>query len=262
MTETENKSKMPIFWLILFLAVAIMFGLVIYFFGGQGMYKLILYGTIGMFILTLLFLIVYAVFWLFKIHRIDTIHVNKQRILKSCLANPPNSESQLYFKGSDDWESRKIGFITGVCRLIHKRTYKTKPTQAEIDKGVKEKTFTDEYIEDCISFRKSLGFFAKLFGKDEIVRVLTHERSNMNGDIVYLKAMSFSPEKFGFYFLPTRFSNMDTKKMLSEEVHDVTIQELLKEEVNIVNDAIAISPAHQKILEKSNMQQISETTAK
>jgi len=249
--ETENTKKMPIFWLILGIAVIFLFGLVFYFFGSGGILKTILYMIIGLFILTILFLIVYAVFWLFSVHRVDTIHVNRQRILKSCLANPPKSESVLFFQGSDDWEYRKIGFITGLCRLLHKRKY--------VDPETKETKY-DEYIEDCISFRKSLGFFSSLFTKDEIVRVLADERTNLNGERVYLKAMSFSPEKYGFFFLPNRFKGTDIKRIMSEEIHDVTMQELLKEEVNIVNDAIAISPQHQKALEKTNMQQVTETT--
>lgn len=245
--ETENPTKMKFFFLIIFLAVAIAFGLTWYFFGGQGILKFILYFTIVLFVLAIIFLIIYAIVWLFSTHRVDTIHVNKQRVLKACLANPPESDSTLWFKGSEEWEYKQIGFITGVCMILHKV------------KGKDQKEM--EQQEYAISFKKSKGIIAKIFGKHEIVRVLRHERTSLNSDKVFLKAMSFAPEKFGFFFLPNRFRESEVKKILASEVRDVTLQEILKEEVNIANEAIAISPRHQKELEKTNMQSIKSGAA-
>ena len=58
----------------------------------------------------------------------------------------------------------------------------------------------------------------------------------------------------GFFFLPDRWKDTTIKRDLVDEVHEVTLQEIMKEEVNLVNDAIAISPRHQKELERTNMQ--------
>lgn len=244
---SENSTKMPLFIGLIALIFILISAVVWYFFRGVGVLKMIMYLTIFCFIATIIFLIVYAVFWLFMKHPIDAVHVNKERIIQSAKANAPATTKMLYFKGNDEWEYKFIGYITGVCQ-ISRRTN---------NNGI-----IKEDIEDCICFVKNLGFFSRLFGHDEVVRVLKQERSSLNSDKVFLNAMSFAPEKFGFYFLPNRWRDENVRTQVSREVHDVTLQEVLKEEVNIVNDAIAISPRHQKELEKSNMQQIQNTSGK
>jgi len=246
--ETENSSKMPIFFGIIFIIFVLIGGLTWYFSGSKGFMSFLIYFMITLVIVFIIFLIIFAVWWLFSKQRMDTVHVNKQRVLKACLANPPATASTLWFRGNDEWEGKHLGYITGVCRLVFKKTVK--------GEGDKEKVVT--HHEDAISFRKSLGMIASLLGTDSIVRVLPEERTNLNGDRVYLKGMAFAPEKFGFFFLSSRFKYDEVKAKLTSEIRDVTLQEVLKEEVNIANDAIAISPAHQKALEKSNMQTISQ----
>lgn len=261
---SENPARMKFFLLIVVFIIILAFSLCWYFFGGVGLLKFILYFTIVLGILLVLFLIVYAVIWLFKILPVDAVHVNKERIIKACKANMPPTPIQLYFKGDEEWEYKLIGFITGICRIAHRAKVPDRDEKGEIqyeqdpkdpEKTV-EKTKVIEFNEDCISFRKALGFLSKLFGKDTIVRVLRSERTSLNADRVFLKAMSFTPEKFGFFFLPNRWRDQELRKVLASEVHDVTLQEILKQEVNIVDDAIAISPRHQKELEKTNMQQL------
>jgi len=261
---SENPARMKFFVLIVVFILILAFSLCWYFFGGVGMLKFILYFMIVVAILTILFLVVYAVFWLFKILPIDAVHVNKERILKACKANMPPTPIQLFFKGNEEWEYKLIGFITGVCRIAHRVRVNDLDaegkTQKLVDPNDKNKflikTKIVEFDEDCLSFRKSLGFFSRLFGKDTVVRVLRSERTSLNADKVFLKSMSFTPEKFGFFFLPNRWRDETLRKTLASEVHDVTLQEILKQEVNIVDDAIAISPRHQKELEKTNMQQL------
>jgi hypothetical protein len=249
--ENENPGKMKYFVGILMFVVIIAFGMTLYFFGGQGVLKFMLYFFIVIMVLTVLFLIVYAVYWLFKLHPIDTIHVNKTRILKACLSNPPPTPSTLWFMGDQEWEYKQVGFLTGVCRIAHRKKIK------EVNEETREEEeVTKEYYEDCLSFRKTKGLISALFGNHEIVRVLPEERTSLNADKVFLKAMSFAPEKFGFFFLPNRFRDGGIRKMMVDEVRDVTLQEVMKEEVNIAMEGIAISPAHQKAMEKSNMQQI------
>jgi len=266
MAETENSNKMPYFIGIISIVIILIGALVWYFTRGQGLLKFILILLLVLFIASIIFLIVYAVFWLFYPHPVDAVHVNKERILKSCKANAPETQKQLFFKGSDEWEYKFIGYITGVCQIARWRDApkvddKTgKPLFVEKNGVIVPVVEKVKDVEDCISFRRSLGFFSSLFSKDEIVRVLKNERSSLNSDRVFLKAMSFAPEKFGFYFLPNRWRDEPLRTQVAREVKDVTLQEVLKEEVNIVQDAIAISPRHQKELEKSNMQQIAGAT--
>lgn len=248
--ETRNSSFIPIFIGIFFVIFLLVGGLTWWFAGSKGFLNFIIYFMITMVVVVILFLIILAVWWLFSKQRMDTVHVNKQRVLKACLANPPLTPSTLCFRGNDEWEGKALGFITGVCRLQFKKEVKK-------EDGTKEIL---EHFEDAISFRKSLGLVAGLLGNDSIVRVLPEERTNLNGDKVFLKGMAFAPEKFGFLFLSSRFKYDDVKAKLVCEIRDVTLQEVLKEEVNIANDAIAISPAHQKALEKSNMQSISPSS--
>jgi len=255
---------MKFFALIVIFIIVLAFSLCWYFFGGVGTLKFLLYFMIVLTILTILFLIVYAVVWLFKVLPVDAVHVNKERIIKACKANAPPTPIKLYFKGDEEWEYKLIGFITGVCRIAHRAIIRDLDKDGNpqyvpnpLDPGKKVvKTKVAEFNEDCLSFRKTLGFLSSLFGKETIVRVLRSERTSLNADRVFLKAMSFTPEKFGFFFLPNRWRDQELRKILASEVHDVTLQEILKQEVNIVDDAIAISPRHQKELEKTNMQQL------
>lgn len=240
MTTTENPQKMRMFGLFIGLIVILAFGLSWWVFGSGGIAKMITWFFIMCVIAVILFIIVYAVYWLLKIHPIDAVHVNRERIIKSCKANKPDQEIKLFFKGTEEWENKFIGFVTGVCQI---KQYTKK------DDGTKK-----SYYEDCISFRRQKGFLSTLFGNDEVVRVLKKERTSLNADIIFLDGMSFTPEKFGFFFLPDRWKDTTIRRDLVEEVHEVTIQEIMKEEVNIVNDAIAISPRHQKDLERTNMQ--------
>lgn len=258
--ETENSSKMPIFFGIIFVIFILIGVLTWYFTGSKGLLSFLLYFMITLVIVFIIFLIIFAVWWLFSKQRMDTIHVNKQRILKACIANPPATSSTLWFRGNHEWESKLIGYITGVCRLVFKKEVTEKDDDGNDimgDDGKPLKVLKDHF-EDAISFRKSLGIVASIIGGDSIVRVLPEERTNLNGDRVYLKGMAFAPEKFGFFFLSSRFKYDEVKAKLTSEIRDVTLQEVLKEEVNIANDAIAISPAHQKALERSNMQTISQ----
>ena len=252
--ETENASKMPILIVIVFLIFCVVGGLTWYLAGSKGFLSFLIYFMITMMIVFVIFLIILAVWWLMSKQRIDTVHVNKQRVLKACHANPPSTASTIWFRGNDEWESKCIGFVTGVCRLVFKKTIKTEVKGNMVDT-------VENHYEDAISFRKSKGVVASLLSSDSMVRVLPEERSNLNGDKIYLKGMAFAPEKYGFFFLSSRFQYDDPVNKLVAEIRHVTLQEVLKEAVNIANDAIAISPAHQKALEKSNMQSINQPAA-
>lgn len=238
------KKEIIVLGLVFFL-INMLLGVIIWLFKGtQTFLKFLMFWTIGMCVIGILALIIVTVLWLFKPKRIDGIELNKEKIIKAGKLNAPTFRQELYFKGSEEWEYKRIGFIEGLCRvksIIGRESKKSK-----------------EVEEDCILFKKSDGLFSFLLPM-QIVRVKRNERTSLNADKVFLKAMSFTPEVFGFLFLPNRFREeeyAEVEKIATGEIRRYSLQEVLKEEINIIQDAIAISPRHQKELEKQNMQTV------
>lgn len=275
MPSVENSKKMPIFWGIVIIIVGIV-GIVLWLFQGKtgGFWVFIKWFLVAIIVLGVLGLIVYAIFWLFSKQPSDAIFLNVQRYIKACNMNKPTFPQFLYFKGSGEWEFKKIGKIIGVCQSKILKTNTEKPLKDKEGIVIKDKTLMgydktnkpiykeviryeqEELTEDVIAFKRG-GFLAPV----ELVRVLKHERTSLNSDKVFLNAMAFTPELYGFYYLPNRFRNKELiDRVVGDEIHRATIQHILKEEQNIVDDAIAISPRHQKEMEKTKFQVISSGT--
>lgn len=234
--ENNNPKRFPIFFLIIAFIVGVI-ALILWFFKGKsGWFVFFKWFLVAIIVATIIFLIVLAVWWLFRKLPTDAIYMNKQRIIKACMLNPPVGMQLLYFKGTEEWEYKLIGQVIGVCQI----------------KNYKGET------EDCIAFKRGKGGILSLFQTTEVVRVTRDERTSLNADRIFLKSMAFTPELFGFYYISNRFR--DTKKIdkqISEEIHRYTLQNVLKEEITIVDDAIAVSPEHQKELQKTQFQAIS-----
>jgi hypothetical protein len=229
----ENPKRFPIFFAIIAVIVLLIVFLMWIFKGRTGWWAFAKWVLIALAVALVVFLIVLAVWWLFKKMPTDAIFMNKQRVIKACQLNPPAGLQMLYFKGSEEWEYKLIGKVLGVCQI---------------------KNYKDE-LEDCIAFKRGISGLASFFSPVEVVRVLRAERTSLNADRIFLKAMAFTPELFGFYYLPVRFRDTQTiDAEIATEIHRYTLQDLLKEEINIVEDTLAISPQHQKNLQQTQFQ--------
>jgi len=255
----ESKGKSTLIVLAVIIGLVITFALAYWWKRGAGVWvvsKTML--TIAL-VLVLLGLVIYVVWLIFKKTQVDAVKLNKDRILKSCLVNIPPFKQQLYFKGSEEWENHKVGVICGICQIKVKRQVginEIKTVRDGQELTLRVPTY-DIQNEDCIAFKRTTAFFFSWFLPYNIVRVSRDERTSLNSDIVFLKSMSFTPELYGFLYLPTRYRDTQRiDKVVTEEVHRYTLQHLLKEQINIVEESLAISPRHQKELEKQNTQMI------
>lgn len=262
--EIENPKKLSIFIGILVIVIILVIALVLALKGSATMLVTIKWIIIGLIILGIVGLLIFAMFWLFSKQPSDTIYLNKMRYLQACKINSSPYPQDLYFKGFGEWDFKKIGRIIGVAQSVILKTNLDKPILNEDGKtqkwlidgsGNKIKPLfeQEELIEDVIAFKR--GFFSS----PEMVRVLRNERSSLNSDKVFLNAMSFSPELFGFFYLPSRFRDKEIiDRVIADEIHRATLQHILKEEQNIVDDSIAISPRHQKEMERNRLQVVQQ----
>lgn len=255
----DSKGKTTLIVISVIVTLIITFALAYWWRRGAGVWAVIKTFLIIGLVLFLLGLIIYVIWLIFKKVQVDAIRLNKDRILKSCLINHPPFKQHLYFKGSEEWENHKVGVITGLCQIkVRRQIGKSEMITTRDGQPVKIEMPVYDYIqEDCISFKRSTVFLISWFMPHNIVRVTKEERTSLNSDVVFLKSMAFTPELFGFLYLPPRFR--DTHRIdreISEEIHRYTLQHLLKEQINIVEESLAISPRHQKELEKQNTQNI------
>ncbi len=257
----DGKQKGAIIGLILFAIIAGLLTLGWVFGRGKGLWTIAKTLMIVFGVAIILGLIVYLVYLIFKKTQVDAVRLNKQRILKACFANRPGFTQQLYFEGSTEWENHKVGVIKGICQIKSQEVVGEQEIKFNRD-GKEEVIKKPKYrlfYEDCIAFKRSDAFFLSWFMPYQIVRVTKEERSSLNSDIVFLKSMAFTPELYGFLYLPSRYR--DTVKIdqqVTEEIHRFTLQNLLQEQINIVQETLAISPRHQKELEKQNTQMLQQ----
>jgi len=239
---------------------------------GRGVWAVLKYTIIILAVVIILGLVIYLVWLIFKQTQIDAIKMNKDRIVMACLVNPPPYKQNLYFKGSEEWENHKIGVIRGICQIKILKPDKSASFEHTVRDGdgkivygdddkpkveIRKKLLYKDMYEDCIAFKRSDIFFFSWFMPFKVVRVTKNERSSLNSDVVFLQAMAFTPELFGFLYLPSRYR--DTRSIdreVTDEINRFTLQHLLKEQINIVQETIAISPRHQKEIEKQNTQNI------
>lgn len=265
MVESENPRKFPIFWIGLFVLLGMIFVIMWWWLSRRGIkfIKILTYFVWVAFAVLILGAIIFLVLWLLRKQRVDMIHIMKQRIVKACQLCPPKERQQIWFKGSDDLEHRYIGEVVGVAKAKSEPIY-----EKIIDKEGEEssKQIKDPMDITFIAFKRPVPFPLSLFNTPKIYCGLTwtnngktySDFSHLSANVVYLRGMTFAPELYGIYFLSHHFKDtFMIDEVVKELIYRYGIQDNLSEFKNIVDDALGISPAHQKILEKSKMHQIS-----
>jgi hypothetical protein len=135
MPEDNNPKRWPVFIGIIILIVLVIALLMWMFKGSTGWMNYLKWTLIALAVAFVIFLIVLAIWWLFRKLPTDAIYMNKMRIIKAASLNPPTGAQLLYFKGSEEWEYKLIGRVLGVCQI----------------KNYKGET------EDCISFKRFIA---------------------------------------------------------------------------------------------------------
>lgn len=257
MAEAENKSKFPLFWIMILVGIFMLFLLSYLFNHSKGFGTVLTWFFIYIFLFGILGLIIFAIIWLLKVHRIDMIHIFRERIIQAAKLNRPKVDQQLYMMGDHVLERRFIGHVEGICQIF------TEPLKVLVDD--KESDVEQKKIQSTglinritlITFRVSKGLLARLFSSTEIVACIDGDFTDLNGDIVYLRGMSFAPPLFGLLWLSKHYHDTNLiDETAKENINRYVMQELLKETMNIVNDGMAIHPQYQKEREKSLLQDL------
>jgi hypothetical protein len=186
------------------------------------------------------------------------LHIAKQRIIKACelhrLAYRQEFRSRGSAKDNISWST--LGYITGIC--IMKTNPKHKIIEEE-DEMTGYKIKKKEVIEESkdlfiLSFNKGSPFPLSLFDDTQLFFGYSTDISNPSAGVVYANGI-LAPQIFGIFFLANHF---EKTYMIDESIKDLIyrymLQENLSEIKNIVDDAIAISPEHQKKIERSNLE--------
>jgi len=256
--ETPNSRKMPIFYILIFVVFLLWFGFCTFLYFVKGLSLALTVFLIGLFVGLLLSLIVFIIFWLFKKHRIDMLHIAKQRIVKACELHRLPHKQEFRSRGSavDNISWSVLGYITGICIMKTNPKFKIIEEEDEVTGyKIKKKELLEESKDlIIISFNQGKPFPLSLFDDTQLFLGYPTDLSNPSAAVVYANGI-LAPEILGVYFLAKHF---EKTYMIDESLKDLVyrymLQENLSEIKNIVDDAIAISPEHQKRIERSNLE--------
>ncbi len=253
--ETPNKSFMPVIIAIICGILLFLFGIVWLIQKKKGWGAIITTYAIAVGIVIIIGLIIGAIVWLLKTQRLDMVHIHKQRIIASCSMNRPSFKQSLMFKGSDELEGRVIGEVLGVAMTKSVPVLLTDEQKDDMKKTMDSKQikeFTRPKQLYWIAFKRT-GFMTP----PELFCGNRDDFTHLSGSIIYLNGMAFAPPLYDVYFLAKRFQQTEMiDETVTFAIRRYVLQEFLKEEKNIFDDVLAISPQHQKALEQSRMRTI------
>jgi len=257
--ETENPRKLPVFWIIIGIIFVLIIALCVFLSFKLGFMKtmMIFIGIVWFF--AILGLIIWAVVWLFSKQRSDMIHIFKQRVLVACrLFRPPYvQEVWIWGDSSNSIPSRRIGYSEGVCKIKTKPTFEVSKEKQK-DGTIKEVKTITEQSQDLylLAFNDGAGFPFSLFRDTLIFLGKREDISDFDGSKVFLYGV-LAPEVYGCLTLARHWEHTGViDEPIKETIYRYVIQDFLKEIKNITDDALGISPEHQKRLERSNMESL------
>lgn len=205
-------------------------------------------------ILVAIGLIVAGVIWLFQTKKIDLVAVHKERVVKACRLNQVPYLQLLKMRSyGDDWASRTLGTIVGMCVIKHAPMQIVEGEGYEQDLEVAQDQWEDLIF---VTFRPP-GFINKLFGNVEVVGGTKEDFSRLSGDTVFLNGMTFAPEIYNILFLSHHWEPRHIiDETIKGNIYRYTLEQNLKELSTMMEDAIDASPRHKKAQEVSNIQNL------
>jgi len=242
----DNKTKRPIAVFLIGLILIIVFGLVWWKFGGQGILKVALFFAIGCFIVAFLGLIFYAIYWIFfKTHKKDAIHILKQKIIRACKSTPQTINQELWFLGDNIRFMSKIGNIVGICRVQGSEVKKY--TMDEKLKKEIPKAFQESKVIYFITIGK--GFISKLFGDYDVVGLFEEDiyHKQLSYPKIYVLDSMFSYSLYEVLWCSKHFReewNIDLT--MKDSIYRMTLQEVLKDLPNLLDNAMDLDSKYRK----------------
>ncbi len=211
---------------------------------------------LGLLILAAIGIVVYVVIWLFQTKKIDLVAVHKDNIIGACKLNQHPFRQKLYMQAyGDNWSVRYVGDIVGSCMI------KGAPKRLEETPEGEERKLVNapdvKSYDNLLFIAFQRGMFDRIFGKPEVVMGTLDDFTNLSGDIVYLRGMTFAPKLYDILFLSHHWESRHLiDETITSNIYRYTIQENLKELATMMEDAIDASPAHKKKQEIQNIQVI------
>jgi len=183
-------------------------------------------------------LIFYGVWYFFiRKEKDDRVHLNAKRIVEQSMAYHSPFLRDLFLSGDKNHPQVRLGRIIGFSRVANA-------------KGEQEDVFV---------YKKS-GFPLSLFEEPKAIRVSPEDHTELIGDITI---EGISLVKYGgFYFINKDY--LDYQKIdqtIITEVKRTLIFDMLSDWKIVTDEALGISPEHQKQLEKKDLLKIPSRTA-
>jgi len=200
-------------------------------------------------------LIVGVAFWLFKKQKIDTLYLMKKGLVGTCKNSAPDLETPIYmFNGKN---SRKIGYYKGYtmikssdwidCLEVQDREYLAKFLK---DNGIKKEIKKVEQTYIYI-----IAFLPIKSHETELIIVSEKDINGLESNPIVLYDHGFAPKLYEFHILAKYYDVGNYIEMpIKTLINKYTLEHNLREQVNIIDNAIDLDGRHIKAQEKSNIE--------
>ena len=212
--------------------------------------------TFIVFMITILILVLFGgivalVVWLFKKQKIDALYIMKKNLVQTCKITQPDIQTPIYMY--DNKTNRLIGYFKGYtiiksadfidCMEIRDR-HRLKDFLKQFD----DKKVKQEYLY-IIAFKGLKSADTEL--------LITSEKdiSSIESNPIIIYDRGFAPKIYEFHILSKYYDMSEFIEMpIRNLVNKYTIEHNLREQVNIIDNAIDLDASFRKAQEKSNIE--------
>jgi len=221
-------------WIIYVIGIIAILTLIAYFWmGTRGITSLLHTLKVWIIWMIVIGLAVYGVWYFFiRKEKDDRVHLNAKKVIESALQYKTPFLRDLYLSGDKNHPQVRLGKIHGYTRIINA-------------KGEQEDVFVFKHN----------SFPLSLFEEHKALRVNPDKHTSLIGDVI---VEAISVMKYGgFYYINQDIADLQKiDQTIISEVKRTLMFDMLSDWKNVVDDALAISPEHQKELEKKDLLKI------
>lgn len=239
----ENPNKIPIFVLIIAIILILVTMFVVWRFGTQGLLSVVKWVAIIAFFLIIIGLVIFAVIWLFKKHRVHLINVMKQSVIETCKINSMDYPQILKTKGGAVLGGgHTLGKILGyaVVKGGVKKAFKDNEGGVISVSDSKDIIFIAFYNGGFIKrFLNGYEIFAGVYPDD------FQENETFTGDIVNIEdeGRSLTPYLYGFSWCAKHW---EKRHVIEETSKNIIYRKLIEYNFNdlryIIEKAQMVDP--------------------
>ena len=247
MVETENSRKWPIFALIIGVIFILVLVFVSWRFGSEGFFTALKWLLIIGFVISIVILIVLAVFWLFKRHKKQMVFIMKKAIVDTCMINKNSYKQELWlFGGNVPMPSpKKLGVIVGFSMIKSAVKKMYDPNLKIIKELEKPKDVIFCAFNTGGLMDKILGNYSIFAGVYPDDFMFNGKLGDLTGSEVYINDGGFglSPQIFKMFWLQKHWKEGHLIEETSKEmIHRLLIEDNLNELGEVIYSAVAVQP--------------------